>query len=336
MKRIGLLAVLLAVCLGFVLTPHPATAQADFRAQIRGFVRDEQGALLPDVTIEFVYTGEKQGRVNSFKVTTNKKGGYVRIGLLSGPYKLTYYKEGYRIQSVDSYFSGGLSEIPDVVLQKLPEGTKQYGPGGPPKADLDAARERAAANEQLRQVTQEAVTAVEAQDWDTAERLLRDVLVKVPNQPLIYYNLGYVCQKKGDLPGAEAAYRKVIELEPTDADSTSRLGIVLEAQGKGAEAVALLQEASPRFQDNQPFQTTLGLIATNAGRTEEAEAAFKRVVAVEPTNGEAHFQLGTIAINKNQMPEAISHLEQAVANLPATSSNLELAKQLLAALKPKK
>lgn len=336
MRSVGLFAVLLVVSLAFVAAPQPAVAQADFRAQIRGVVRDEQGTPMPDVTIEFEYTGEKQGRLSKFKATTNKKGGYVRIGLVPGPYKLTYFKEGYKLQSMESYFSGGLSEIPDIALVKIPENMKQFGSAGPSAADMEAARERAAANEKLRKVTEEAVVAVEAQDWETAERLLREVLVKVPDQPLIYFNLGFVCQKRGNLPGAEEAYRKVTELDPTDVESLSRLGIILEAQGKGAEAVAALQQAAPRFQDNKTFQMTLGLIAMNAGRSEEAETAFKRVIEIDPTNGEIHFHLSTLALNKGQTPVAVGHLEKAIANLPETSSNLQLAKDLLAALKKTK
>jgi len=84
MKRFGLLAVLLVVCLGFVATPPPAAAQADFRAQIRGVVKTSRARRFR-TSPSSSCTPARTGSVSSFKVTTNKKGGFVRIGLMPGP-----------------------------------------------------------------------------------------------------------------------------------------------------------------------------------------------------------------------------------------------------------
>jgi tetratricopeptide (TPR) repeat protein len=335
MKFAGSFAILSAVIVTLVATP-PVAGQADFRAQVRGIVRDAADAApLPDVTVEFAYTGEKQGRVSTFKVKTNKKGGFVRIGLVGGPYKLTFFKDGYKMFAMETFLSGGLSELPDISLEKVPEGTRQLIPPGASKEDIEAAKARAEATSKLLKVTQDAMVAVEAQDWDTAERLLQEVLKSAPNQPLVYINIGVVARKKGDLPAAEAAYRKAVELDPSDGESYAMLGIILESQNRGTEGVDLLQAASPRFEGNKAFQGALGALAMNAGRSEEAEAAFKRVIAVDPTNADVHFHLATLSLNKNQTAVAVSHLEQCVANAAPGSANGELAKQLLAALKKK-
>jgi Tfp pilus assembly protein PilF len=236
---------------------------------------------------------------------------------------------------MDSYFSGGLSELPDVSLEKAPERARQLVPAGASKEDLDAARAGAAATERLLKVIQDAMVAVEAEDWATAEQLLQEVLKSAPNQPLVYVNLGVVARKKGDLPAAEAAYRKAVELDPNDGESYAVLSILLESQNKGVEAVDLLNAAAPRFETNKAFQAALGAVAMNAGRSDEAEAAFKRVLALDPASPDIHFHLATLSLNKNQTPEAIGHLEQCIAHAAAGSPNAELAKQLLAALKKK-
>ena len=65
-------------------------------------------------------------------------------------------------------------------------------------------------------------------------------------------NLGILLKKKGDLAGAEAAYRRVIEIDPEHAEAHSNLGSLLKmkadtleaAGGGGKELAALLTEAA--------------------------------------------------------------------------------------------
>jgi Tfp pilus assembly protein PilF len=333
MKRVAL-AILSAAVLTFLVVASPVSAQGEL-AQVRGRVFDKDHNPIMDVVVKFDYRGEKTSAHSTFKVNTDKKGGFVRIGIPSGPYTLTFFKPGYKLQNIDSYLSfGSLSEIPDVTLEKLPEGVQGLSPDAS-KEEIDAAQKKAAQTTKLRKVINDAITAVEAQDWATAEGLLNQVLKETPDQPIVYANLGYVARKKGDLPAAEAAYRKAVELDPTDGETFAILAVVLESDGKRAEAVDMLVKAAPRFENNLPFQSVLGAIAMNAGRNDEAEAAFKRVLALKPSSAEAHLHLATFALNQGHTPEALEHLKQCVALAPAGSSDSELAKQLIAALTKK-
>jgi len=315
-----------------LVAPSPATAQG-IRAQVRGKVKDADGNPLKDVTIEFHYKGEKQGRVARFKVKTGKNGGYVRIGLVGGPYTVTYFKEGYKTYEFDTYFGGGLSELPDCILAKIPESVRKLVAPGASAKDLEEARKKAAEMERLRDVLEKTAVAVEAKDWATAEGLLQEVLKAAPNQPLVWANLGVVAKEKGDLPAAEKAYRKVIELDPNDGESYAVLALLIDRQDRGGEAYDLLMEAEPRFENDRAFQATLGPIAMNTQHMAEAEAAFKKVAELDPTNGDVHFHLASLALNQNHTAEAIAHLEQCIALCKPDSENANLAKQLLAALK---
>src|SRR5262245_32339858 len=102
-------APLLAAAAGLtlVLFASPARAQKSM-SQVRGFVSDEEGQRLADVEVELQYTGE--GTKSVYHVKTNKKGGFVRVGLPPGPYKIYFTKEGYQKGGIDTYLSlGGLS-----------------------------------------------------------------------------------------------------------------------------------------------------------------------------------------------------------------------------------
>lgn len=334
MKRVAL-AVLSAAVLTFLVGSSPVSAQLE-RAQVRGRVFDTDHNPIADVVVKFTYKGEKSGSQSVFKVSTDKKGGFVRIGIPIGNYALTFFKPGYKLQTIESVLSGmgGLSEIPDVVLVKLPEGAQGLPPDAS-KEDIDAAQKRAEQTAKLRKVINDAMAAVEAKDWATAEGLLYQVLKEAPNQPIVYVNLGYIAREKGNLPAAEDAYRKAVELDPADGESLAILGVVLESNGKRAEALDLLVKAAPRFESNLAFQSALGAIAMNGGRNEEAEAAFKKVLALKPSSAEAHLHLATFALNRGNTEEALGHLKQCVALAPAGSPNSDLAKQLIAALAKK-
>ncbi len=53
-----------------------------------------------------------------------------------------------------------------------------------------------------------------------------------------HYNLGLILKLKGDLPGAETAYRKALQIDPQCADSRINLGAILlkNKDFTGAEA----------------------------------------------------------------------------------------------------
>src|SRR5260370_14581673 len=85
-------------------------------ATVRGKGVDEVSSHVPDVKIEMEFKGESRQKIVK-TVVTDKKGGFVRSGLASGPYKFTFAKDGYKPYSMEVSISlGGFSEIPDVVL----------------------------------------------------------------------------------------------------------------------------------------------------------------------------------------------------------------------------
>ena len=79
----------------------------------------------------------------------------------------------------------------------------------------------------------QAVEAIKAQQWDTAEAALKEVLAKVPNQTVVHFNLGHVYRQKRDFASAEAEFKKVIELEPAKPDAYVALAALYEAEAKG-------------------------------------------------------------------------------------------------------
>jgi hypothetical protein len=110
MKRLAPLAVLFAaliLSLAVLLAPSPASAAV---SGFRGIVVDQQGQPVADVDVEIQAVS---GLKRTYHVKTNKKGGFVRIGLDEGSYKIFLTKEGYQKGGLDvPWLSlGGLSDL---------------------------------------------------------------------------------------------------------------------------------------------------------------------------------------------------------------------------------
>jgi len=70
----------------------------------------------------------------------------------------------------------------------------------------------------------------DAQAWDEAEPLVRDLLAYPEfQQPLAYDALGAVLERQGKIPEAIRAFRRVLEIDPAYADARSRLIMILDA-----------------------------------------------------------------------------------------------------------
>lgn len=353
MKRLGLLLAI-AAAITLVMATPPAEAQRT-SSGLRGIVSDEQGQPVPDVEVEIQYKGEGPKKV--FHVKTNKKGGFVRVGLEPGAYTLLFTKEGYRKYGIETWLSlGGVSDIcpnhpapnqpcDDIKLKKAevaiaiggepatPAGASQGGqpgqPGAPGQGPATATAEEAA---KLGAAYQQAVEAIKAAQWDAAETALKEVLARIPNQPVVHFNLGHVYRQKKDFASAEAEFKKAAELEPTKPDAFVALAALYEAQGKGGDAVELLLKNGAAFEQNAKFQVALGATAMNQGQEKEAEAAFSKAASLDPANVEIQYFLASLALNRNEVPDAIAHLQKYLAEAPATSPNVAVAKDLLAAL----
>jgi tetratricopeptide (TPR) repeat protein len=310
----------------------PAAAQTKVTGGVRGKVIDEQGAAVPDVKIDMDFLGESRVKIAKTQ-QSDKKGGYVRMGMPEGKWKFTFAKEGFKTYTMETDISlGGFSEIPDVVLH--------HGASGAPAAAAESQPVAAVLpptpeSNKAGETYTKAVEAAQAGRYDEAEPMLKEIVAQYPNLAPAHYNLGYVYQKKKDWKAAEAEYQRVTELEPTKSDAFLALAAVRELDGRMQEAADGVLAAAPNFAQDARFQFALGVMCLNAGKGPEAEAALKKAAELEPTNPEPYFHLATIAVGANRVPEAVSLLEKYVGMSGQDPANLGTAKGLLGALKKK-
>lgn len=104
--------------------------------------------------------------------------------------------------------------------------------------------------------------------------------------------------RAGNLPEAERAYRAVLQSQPRQPDALSLLGVVLEAQGKAAEAVGFIRKAVALDPKAALFRLHLGNALLAAGQPVEAAVELRAATRLQPTLAEAHYNLGN-ALRQN-------------------------------------
>jgi serine/threonine protein kinase/Tfp pilus assembly protein PilF len=120
-----------------------------------------------------------------------------------------------------------------------------------------------------------------------------------------------------DWPGAEAAFKRAIELNPNNGDTYDTYGLMLAALGRYEEALA----AQRRAHELDPLAHRHDAATTliRAGRYEEAIRHVTRVIELEPDFINARATLGWAYLLSGMPDEGIAQLEQAVALAPEST-----------------
>ena len=113
-----------------------------------------------------------------------------------------------------------------------------------------------------------------------------------------------------DRRGAEAAYRKVLALDPDHADAYLNLGALLCESRRCAEAVTLYDEALRRRPDEPLLHFNRAVALEDQGRTADALASYHASLTLAPDLADAHY-------NAARLHEALGDAKQAVRHFSA-------------------
>ncbi len=123
-------------------------------------------------------------------------------------------------------------------------------------------------------------------------------------------------QKQGDLAGAEAAYRRVLALEPDNAEALNNLGNVLRALKRPAESVDCFQQALKAKPEHPAILSNLGLALGDLHRFAEAAECHRRAVAADPMLAAGHNNLGLALKELGRFGDAEASYRRAIAIKP--------------------
>jgi serine/threonine protein kinase/TolB-like protein/lipoprotein NlpI len=133
-----------------------------------------------------------------------------------------------------------------------------------------------------------------------------------PNLAAAYAQIGWIkAVYDWDWTGAEAAYRRALELEPANATAMQGAASLASTFGRFDEAITLDRRGIDINPLTSAGYNNLGHDSYYAGRLEEAEAAFRKVLELNPQHPYAHIKLGCIYLARSRPKEALAEMQKA-------------------------
>ena len=129
------------------------------------------------------------------------------------------------------------------------------------------------------------------------------------------YRTGLGFLDEGRYPEAEAAFRKVIAIEPQYARGIAGLAQVYMRRGQTDEAVRMVQEEADRHPGRADFEDALAETLLRAGRDDAAIAEFQRAIDSQDKRSKAvpslYANIAQALLKKGDTNGAIAELEKA-------------------------
>src|SRR5215467_3430315 len=139
-----------------------------------------------------------------------------------------------------------------------------------------------------------AFTRMKANDKKGATEEVDRAVALNPKLPEAYSLRGRLAFLAADLDGAEAAFRKSLELDPTAFDPLLWLGTLLREEGQLPEARSRLEQANQLRPKEIRVRYQFALLCSDEGDDKRAAALLKDLIKDAPEYTEAHRSLSTI------------------------------------------
>jgi Flp pilus assembly protein TadD len=163
----------------------------------------------------------------------------------------------------------------------------------------------------------QAETAMQHNDFATAESLLRKAVAAKPGDYRAWFDLGYVYNATGRLPEATEAYCKSVAAKPDVFEANLNLGLLLAPQGQSADAAKYLKAATQLKPTTPHPDEALARAWQSLGRVEEsldpqqALAAYAEASRLDPKNPEPHLSAGVLLEKQNNLDAAAREYQTA-------------------------
>lgn len=334
MKKFALVVFIFAMALSLTIG---AAAQS---TSVRGKCTDQAGQPIVGGTVQL--NNLDSGR--QLKVTTDKKGEYLTLGVSPGNYKISLFdKDGKQLFFLGKVTIGldGEKNIVDFDLKKEASNGAANPANEEARKKMEAAQKENSKIGNLNNMLKQATELRQAGQCDQAVDIMTQASQIDATKHQIWNSLAESdsCAKK--YPEAIEAYKKAIELNPTSGGYYNNMAGAMMKNNQFEEAIAAYNKAA----DIDPTQAGMyyfneGAVLYNRGKMDEAGAAFDKVLAIDPTKADAYYykgasQLGKATIGKDGKMEAPAGTADAFnkyLELAPTGPHAAEAKAMLEAL----
>ena len=141
-----------------------------------------------------------------------------------------------------------------------------------------------------------------------------------PTHPQIFNLYGLVYSVMGELPRAEANFRRALELAPNDADTRHNWGWYLCTHGRERESIAEFEVAlrNPLYRTPEIALVNAGKCSVSIGDVAAADRYFRRALQVRPADATAAYNLALLSYKATRLDESRALLRVVMQhNVPA-------------------
>ena len=126
-----------------------------------------------------------------------------------------------------------------------------------------------------------------------------------PGAHVVWNILGASSHKMGIFDRAIEAYKKVILLNPENADTFNNIGVAFKEQGKFDEAIEAYKKSLSLKPDNAGVYYNLGFALRDNGKFNEAIQAYKKSISLKPDYIDSYNNMGNILQDQGKFEKAI-------------------------------
>ncbi|HJR61101.1 MAG TPA: sulfatase-like hydrolase/transferase [Vicinamibacterales bacterium] len=147
----------------------------------------------------------------------------------------------------------------------------------------------------------------------------RRVIVRRPEMGLAYRRLAFLQWQAGAPAEAIATLRSALQKTGPDIDIEIRLGTYLAESGAAAEAIPVLEKVASADARNPEALNALGIAYARHRRPADALRTFSRAIEVNPRDLFAQENIGTVHLQQGNLSAAREAFERALRNDDASS-----------------
>jgi tetratricopeptide (TPR) repeat protein len=133
------------------------------------------------------------------------------------------------------------------------------------------------------------IRSFDAGDYAEARKAFDAAAKKNPTDYEAQYNLGMTCEKLGDLPAAEAAYKAALAAKPGLDSAAAALSSLYVDAGRIDDALAVAKNGLAKHPGSAPLHENLAVALASRGDQDNATKEFSAALQITPNEAMYHF-----------------------------------------------